>query len=76
MPAQDWFCAQNDLNTDQYIYGVNPSTHEIIWTTDLNIVAWSFDSQKVQDLINNNNLPNVSVAAKSGGNHPNRPPLP
>jgi hypothetical protein len=75
MPSQDWFCAQNDFNTDQFIYGVNPSTHQIIWTEDLNLVAWSLDSEKVQNLIANNNLSNVSTVAK-GGNHPPRPPLP
>lgn len=74
MPSQEWFCAQNDNNTSQYIYGVNPVTHQIIWTEDLSIVAWSYDNTKVQDLINNNNLPNVSVVAK-GDTPPRRPPL-
>ena len=74
MPSQEWFCAQNDLNTAQYIYGVNPSTHQIVWTEDLGIVAWSLDSQKVQDLLTNNNIQNVSVVAK-GDSPPHRPPL-
>jgi hypothetical protein len=75
MPSQTWFCAQNDLNTIQYVYGINPSTHQIIWTEDLDIVAWSLDSQKVQDLITNNNLPNVSAIAKQGDTPKHRPPL-
>jgi hypothetical protein len=73
MPDQTWFCAQND-NTAQYVFNVTKNPITVIWTSEENEAAWSFDSEKVSQLIANNNIQNVSVVAK-GDSPPRRPPL-
>jgi hypothetical protein len=75
MPSETWFCVQHDTNSN-YVFNVTKNPITVIWTSDENEAAWSADSQKVSQLIANNNIQNASVVAKTGGNHPPRPPLP
>lgn len=77
MPSQTWFCAQNDINPNYYLYDYNEEYQTPVWTDDLGIVLWAQqnESSKIVQYITTRNITNVTVVAKGGDSPAHRPPL-
>jgi hypothetical protein len=76
MPSQNWFCAQNNVNPNYYLYDYNEQYQTPVWTDDLDFPIWSKDSSKVIAFVVDKDLQEFVTVMQKGGDTPaHRPPL-
>lgn len=69
------FFVAEKTGAQEWVSGYHPQ-QGVQFSTDLMDAVWAYDGSKVQTFITRNNIQNVTVQQKEGGNHPNKPPLP